>query len=171
MEYYEIYDKLGNKTGRIVSHDYKLKEGEYRAISHIVIFNNKDEMLIQKRGIDKVDFPGAFDISAGGGVNANETTYEAAKRELKEELNLSVEFENWPYLRIFYKKGIDDYYFVVADIDLSNVSINNKEVLSCKWASETEILEMMSKKEFVNYNKGFIELLFSMHKNRGTYVK
>lgn len=171
MEFYDIYDKYGNKTNKVVNHDYKLKDGEYRAIVHLVIFNSKNEMLIQRRGLDKIDFPNCFDITSGGGVNTNETTYVAAKRELREELGLECEFDDRPYLRVFYKNGIDDYYILNLDIDLNKVKINNQEVLDFKWSSKEEILEKMKDKKFVSYNEGFIEFLFSLSKNRGTYLK
>ena len=85
MEFFDIYDAYGNKTGRQVPHGYKLQDGEYRFISHLLIFNSKNELLIQKRAEDKYDWPGYYDLSAGGGVNAGETSYQAAKRECKEE--------------------------------------------------------------------------------------
>ena len=170
MEYYDIYDEFGNKTDKVVPHDYKLSPNEYRAISHIVIFY-KDLMLIQKRGHNKIDFPDCFDITAGGGVNHNETTFMAAKRELKEELGLDIPFSNRCFFRVYYKQGIDDYFIYNSDTKIDEIKINGVEVLEIKWASKEEIKEMMKNKEFVSYNDGFIDLLFSMRNNRGTYIK
>ncbi len=171
MEYFDIYDKNGNFTGKTVEHDYKLKEGEFRYLAHLCIYDEKDRMLIQKRDYDKIDWPGCWDISCGGGVNAGESTYQAAKRECKEELGLDLDFEARPIFRAFFPKGFDDYYVLNVDSSKINVVCKADEVLGARWASLEEIVEMMKAGEFVNYNDGFIQLLFSMRKNRGTYLK
>ena len=39
------------------------------------------------------------------------------------------------------------------------------------WKCWVEILKMMEMDEFIRYNEGFIQLLFAMFDNRGTYPK
>ena len=170
MERFDIYDQFGNKTGKVVPHDYKLKNGEYRFICHVCIFDN-DKMLIQKRGLNKIDFPGCWDISCGGGVNTEETSYQAILREAKEELGIEIKPDQKYYMRIFYPKGFDDYYILNQAICLENLTLRDGEVLDAKWASKEEILEMMKKQEFVTYASGFIDILFSFSKQRGSYIK
>ena len=170
MEKFDVIDKYGNKTGKQGIHG-KINKGEYMAISHICVFSKDGLMLIQKRGPQKVDFPNQFDITAGGGVMAGETTYQAAIRELKEELDLSLEVDDYPLIRIYYPLGIDDYYYTIVDIKDIDVKIDHNEVIDYKWASKNEILDMMKNNQFVQYNEGFIEYLFSSYKNRGTYIK
>ncbi len=170
MEFYEIYNKNGIRTGKIVPSSYILQENEYRFICHVCIFMG-DKMLIQKRDVHKKDFPGCWDISCGGGVNAGETSYEAILREVKEELGINICLNDRYYMRIFYPQGFDDYYILNDKITLEEITIRENEVLGIKYATKQEILEMMEKKEFVNYAEGFIELLFSFSKQRGSYIK
>ena len=59
----------------------------------------------------------------------------------------------------------------MLDKNISEFTINKEEVLDLKWASKEEILKMMEMDEFIRYNEGFIQLLFSMFDNRGTYPK
>jgi isopentenyldiphosphate isomerase len=47
--------------------------------------------LVQVRGMDKVEAPGAFDIPCAGHASETETTAEALRHELSEELNLAPE--------------------------------------------------------------------------------
>jgi isopentenyldiphosphate isomerase len=47
--------------------------------------------LVQVRGMDKVEAPGAFDIPCAGHASACETAAEALRHELNEELNLTPE--------------------------------------------------------------------------------
>ena len=170
VEKFDVLDKFGNKTGKIKIHGEKLEDGEYMAISHICLFSN-DQMLIQKRASFKLDYPSVFDLTAGGGVNSGENTFDAALRELKEELGISLSIDNYPLMRIYYPKGIDDYYFAIVNKDEIDVHIDNHEVIDYKWATKDEILKMMKQKEFVEYNDGFIEFLFSQAMHRGTYKK
>lgn len=169
MEQFEIYDQYGNKTGKIVPHDYQLKPNEYRFISHLCIFC-EDKMLIQKRALNKIDYPGAWDISSGGGVNYGETSYEAALREAKEELGISVFPDEKYFMRIFYPSGFDDYYILNQKISLNDITLRKGEVLDVKYASLKEIQGLMEAKQFVTYAPGFIELL-SFSKQRGSYRK
>lgn len=46
--------------------------------------------LVQVRGMDKIEAPGAFDIPCAGHVSESETAFEALGKELGEELNLTI---------------------------------------------------------------------------------
>lgn len=172
MELVDLFDKNRNKINKKHVKYEKLNDGEYQVIVHVCVFNSKDEMLIQRRGIDKIDWPNYWDISSGGGVIAGEEPYKAAERELFEELGVKISLENErPYFTINYPLGFDDYYLVNLDLPIESFTIDKEEVLNIKWASLEEIKAMMKNDEFINYNDGFIELLFSMKNNRGTYKR
>ncbi len=64
----------------------------HRAV-HILVFNKKKEVLIQKRSILKDKNPGLWDSSAAGHLNAGEEYDAAAVRELKEELGIEVDVQ------------------------------------------------------------------------------
>lgn len=62
----------------------------HRAI--LVLFYNPDNKLyLQRRRSTKILYPGRWDLSATGHVQAGEAREEAAIRELREELGVSVE--------------------------------------------------------------------------------
>ncbi len=56
--------------------------------SYVIIFNNKQEILIQKRSDSKDLYPGFFDPTTGGVLKAGETYEQNAVRELSEELGI-----------------------------------------------------------------------------------
>lgn len=64
-----------------------LPEGQYRSASSVFVFNEKGEILLQKRSINILS-PGLLDKSVGGHVDAGETNEEAAIREMSEELGV-----------------------------------------------------------------------------------
>lgn len=66
---------------------HKNKGSLHRAIS-VFLFNDKGELLIQKRSNQKIVAAGLWANTACGNVRPGETHLECAKRRLKEELNL-----------------------------------------------------------------------------------
>ena len=64
----------------------------HRAV-HILIFNEKGELFLQKRSRRKDRHPCLWDSSAAGHVNAGEEYDEAAARELEEELGVTTPLE------------------------------------------------------------------------------
>ena len=172
MEIIDLYDKDRKPLNKTAIKYNPLKSGEYQIIVHTCLFNDLGQMLIQKRGLDKIDWPNKWDISSGGGVMSGETSPNAAQRELYEELGVKTNLENErPYFTVHYPKGFDDYYLVDCSLDINDFTYDGNEVIDIKWASLSEIKNMIKNDEFIKYNEGFIDLLFSMKNNRGTYPK
>jgi isopentenyldiphosphate isomerase len=170
MEYIDIYTSERKLTGVQKIKGSPLNDDEFILIAHLVIFNSRGEMLIQKRKEDKKDWPGCWDITSGGGVRAGESSFEGALREVSEELGISVSLEDTrPLFTICYPIGFDDYYIITKDISLDEITIQPEEVTDVRWASYDEISEMAKNKSFVQYRKGFIDMLFSMKNGRGSY--
>jgi isopentenyl-diphosphate delta-isomerase type 1 len=61
----------------------------HRAIA-IVIYNDKGEIALQKRSVNKDLNPGMYTNAVGGHVEKGQTYEEAAQREMKEELGIDV---------------------------------------------------------------------------------
>lgn len=57
----------------------------HRAV-HVLVFNSKGELFLQKRSMKKDTFPGAWDSSASGHLDTGENYDACAVRELREEL-------------------------------------------------------------------------------------
>ena len=86
----EIFDVVNERDEVIARHP----RGEvhrlglkHRAV-HVLIFNARGELFLQKRSMTKDTFPGAWDSSASGHLNTGEDYDECAVREVGEELGL-----------------------------------------------------------------------------------
>lgn len=59
----------------------------HRAV-HVLVFNSRGEVFLQKRSMKKDCFPGVWDSSASGHLDVGESYDACAARELREELGL-----------------------------------------------------------------------------------
>lgn len=59
----------------------------HRAV-HILVFNSRAELFLQKRSMSKDENPGLWDSSAAGHVDSGEDYLECARREIAEELGI-----------------------------------------------------------------------------------
>jgi isopentenyl-diphosphate Delta-isomerase len=62
----------------------------HRAV-HVLVFNRRGEVFLQKRSMTKDTFPGAWDSSASGHLDTGEDYDACAVREVREELGIVLE--------------------------------------------------------------------------------
>lgn len=168
MEIFDVYNNDRIKTGATHIRGEKCDLNENRVVVHIVIFNSKNEMLIQRRQLTKSSFGGRWDISCGGCSTTGETSGETATREIKEELGLDIDLTTTrPHFTMNFEHGFDDFYILNMDIDLKDITIQEEEVMDVKWASKDEILDMYYNSEFVNYLESFLHVLWEFKTQRG----
>ena len=109
MELFDIIDENGNPTGKIVERCIAHAEGIPHRTAHIWIIrrrNEKTEILLQKRSRNKDSFPGKFDTSSAGHIQAGDEPMESALRELEEELGIHAESaECYPTKGFAVRKG------------------------------------------------------------------
>ena len=85
----------------------------YRVVVSVLLFNEAGELLIQKRQSTKKGWPSYWDYPAGGTVKAGESCYQAAERELLEELGMTLSLEKIPSrLTVKFEEGWNELYFV-----------------------------------------------------------
>ena len=86
MELFDVIDSKGNPAGQIVSREKAHAEGIPHRTAHIWIIRKKEgrvQILLQKRSQNKDSFPGKFDTSSAGHIQAGDEPLESALREQK----------------------------------------------------------------------------------------
>jgi 16S rRNA (adenine1518-N6/adenine1519-N6)-dimethyltransferase len=89
-ERFPVVDEHDRKIGDASRGEVHENNLRHRAV-HVLIFNQKGEVLLQKRSPWKDRHPSLWDSSAAGHVNADEEYDTAARRELAEELGVEME--------------------------------------------------------------------------------
>ncbi|MDD4820093.1 MAG: NUDIX domain-containing protein, partial [Flavobacteriales bacterium] len=94
VDIFDIDEKLtGVVTTKLAAH----QNGLWHASAHIWIYNANGEVLLQKRSTTKDTFPGMWDISVAGHIDAGETPLEGALREMREEIGVVKDEKDFEY--------------------------------------------------------------------------
>ncbi len=87
-ELLEIVDEHNRVIGRASRKEAHEKQLMHRSV-HILLFDSKGELFVQKRSENKDRFPLHYDSSAAGHLSVGEEYANCASRELEEELGVS----------------------------------------------------------------------------------
>lgn len=110
----------------------------------IVVFNDRGEILLQKRSALKKKWQGMYTISATGHVGKGESYKQAALRELKEEIGITSKLR---FIAKFIKgDGLETEIMTIYKTRYNGpFTINTQEVESVEFFSIEQIKNMLEK--------------------------
>lgn len=141
----EIIDEVNKatfdkKTGRI-----------YRVVS-LILFNQNNEFLIQRRAFSKQTFAGKWQFSASAGhVQIGESYRDAVYRETVEEIGLSLNPHDFIEVeKVFIhtkenKRRFMQFFAAKVSFQLEDLAILHDEVAEVKFVNFTDFKEMIQK--------------------------
>jgi isopentenyl-diphosphate delta-isomerase len=88
-EFFDVVNERDEVIGRAPRREVHARDLRHRAI-HVLVFNARGEVFLQKRSLTKDTSPGLWDSSTSGHVDAGEDYDACAVRELREEIGLGV---------------------------------------------------------------------------------
>jgi isopentenyl-diphosphate Delta-isomerase len=177
----ELLDVIDDR-GRVISQIKKSivhEKGLWHKTVQIVIYNSKNEILIQKRSKNKYPYPGLWDIKVAGHCMAGESIEQTAVRELYEEIGLNINPENLKLLRVNKKQGgkkmvegkiwINNEYqhiFLHKYVGLlSDLKLIDKEVEELKFISikklKTELKDKQKSKQYIPNRLEFCKIIIN----------
>ena len=141
MEIFDIIDENGNPTGKTVTREKAHTDGIPHRTAHIWI-------------IRKESFPGKFDTSSAGHIQAGDEPQESAIRELHEELGIQaspdqlefagtfpISFEKEFHGKMFRDEEIAFVYIYDQSVDISKLVLQKEEVEAVEWFDFEETCE------------------------------
>jgi len=114
----------------------------HRAFS-VFIFNDKNELMLQQRALDKYHSPGLWTNTCCSHQRNGESNIEAGKRRLQEEMGFIVDLEE--SISFIYKAPFDngltehEYDHVLIGKYNNEPKINPNEAASWKWMPLEEV--------------------------------
>lgn len=155
-ERFDIYDEDLNPAGTATRSETHAN-GYWHRTFHCWLTRRADgrqTVLFQRRQAGKDTNPGCYDITAAGHLSAGETMREAV-RELKEELGVSVRFEELVPLgqvreigegvvngRPFIDREVSDVFGLVWNRPLTELRLQPEEVAGVYEAEISELLDL-----------------------------
>lgn len=172
MEYFDVLDADGQKTGETKLRSLVHRDGDWHYAVQIWLVNDQNEVLLQRRAADKDSYPGLFDISCAGHVVAGETPIAAAVAELNEEIGLVVSPNNLELLGQykeqsrpapdFINNSFYDLYLLRRNFEVDQLHFQRSEIseivtMSAKFL-RAQLQEPVSAREFVPHLHSYQKL-------------
>lgn len=157
MEMFDIVDENGEPTGAVCTRTAAHSEGHRHRTSHIWVTRQENgitQVLLQKRAANKDSFPGRYDTSSAGHIQAGDEPLDSALRELEEELGIRAKAENLKpigtfriaYEKEFYGKLFRDsevafVYLYDGPVDAETLVLQEEEVERVDWFTLEEVTQ------------------------------
>lgn len=145
----DIYNSRCELTGKIIERGQKvLKNNEYIMLAVVFIKNSKGKYLIQKTSKEKDNILS----STGGHVLHGEKPIEAIIREIKEELNLTINKQQLTFIKSVFiedKPCIFNLFILEGDFDIKKIKIQEEEVESVCWLDSKQITRYIEDGKFL----------------------
>ncbi|WP_459477577.1 isopentenyl-diphosphate Delta-isomerase [Clostridium saccharoperbutylacetonicum] len=148
-EYIIAVDELDNEIGKIEKMEAHHKGVLHRAFS-ILVFNSRNQLLLQKRNIKKYHSPGLWTNTCCSHPRYGEKLEEAIYRRLKEEMGFTCELKE--IFSFIYKVELEKDLFenefdhVFVGKYHGEIIANEDEVDAYKWVDISEIKNDISNK-------------------------
>lgn len=156
MELFEELSEDGRGTGVVMERGVAHRDGRLHGTVHVWLIrtgeDGKDEILLQKRSGQKEIYPGCWDISSAGHLQAGDTFEQAAVRELAEELGVSAAEEELEVIgwnrdrteviangRRFMDDELAKVYGLRRDMSESMFELQQEEVEAIQWMPLDEV--------------------------------
>ena len=150
MEYLDILDENGNKTGEKDTRENIHKLGLLHSEVAAFIYTDTGEILLQKRKSNKATYAGVWSVT-GGHVLTGENNEDAIMREIKEELNINVNKDEINFVTKYRSKKVKDNIINNKFFSIYNIKISMEQLLKIKiQKEELEDVKLFSIDEIEN---------------------
>ncbi len=155
MELLDVLDENGNPTGKVENKDVIHDTGLWHKEVAVLIQNEKQEYLVQKRAATKKQGPNKWGLTAGH-VDTGETYENAMVREIKEEIGIEVKPEELKSLGIFKQKyesekttnnNYTKYYYYQTNRKIQEYTICEEELSELKYITSKELEDIVEKQD------------------------
>lgn len=162
-EYFDVLDENGEKTGLVKLRSDVHHDGDWHAAVNILVVNDKNEILQQRRAPNKDSFPNMWDLSCGGHVVTGEDYLDAAIRELKEELGINVQPEDLRLIGAFkssvqpapnfINNTFEIVYLLRTDKELADFKIQTEELSEIRYVDWRKLRQMLEDPQVIDMLK------------------
>lgn len=142
MEYNDVYDAQGNRTGKVHRRGTPWRQGEYGLVVCVWVYDGDGNILMTRRAKGK-SFAGTWENS-GGAVKAGEDSRPAIARELFEETGIKADPEEFELMDTDTDAHTHyHFYCLQRKTPISEIVLLPGETDDAKWVNFPQIHEMI----------------------------
>ena len=145
----EVFDVVNDRdevVGR-AARDEVHRRGLMHRATHVLVFNSRGQLFLQKRSLKKDRQPGLWDSSASGHVDSGEDYDTCALRELHEELGLQLSAPLGRLFKLAASLETDQEHLWVYRCQAEGpFELNAEEIERGGWFSAEELSKWMAER-------------------------
>ena len=145
-EIFDIVDDSDSVVGS-ASREEVHRLGLLHRSTHLIVFDSRGRVLLQRRSAEKDTFPGRWDSSVSGHVDSGEMYDQCVLREAKEEIGIDL-FETPE--RIFKidacEETAQEFTWVYRTFHEGPFHVNEEEVSEVKWFARKDLDRLLNSK-------------------------
>jgi isopentenyldiphosphate isomerase len=146
--------------------------GDWHRTSHVWIKNNQQQLLCQKRSLQKDKNPGIWEAYFGGHLHPQQEYLDGAIQEIQEELNLTFTREELNFFKVsqsFKNNEFQAIYYTIWNGDSKQIQFEKEEIDTITWLDIATIEKLCTHTpadwSFPNYTLDILPLLKSAAKS------
>ena len=168
MELWDAYSKDEELIGSILVRGEEIPQGQYHLVCEVLVRHADGSYLCMKRSMEKPNYGGWYEATAGGSALAGEDKWQCVERELLEETGLLChKFEEIGCFLEERKQAFFHVFMCTVDCDKASVQLQNGETEGYLWLSEEEFVEFINSDRMIPSNRRRYDMYFQ----RMGYVK
>lgn len=138
-EIFDVVNEQDEVVGQAPRRDVHARGLMHRAV-HVLVFNARGQVFLQKRSMNKDKSPGLWDSSASGHVDAGESYDASAVRELREELGLVLDRPPLRVTKLSACPETDQEHVWIYRCEAEGpFELNAEEIDAGEWLSPAEV--------------------------------
>ena len=145
-EIFDVVNERDEVIGRASRNEVHARGLLHRAV-HVLVFNSRGEVFLQKRSMLKDRQPGVWDSSCSGHLDSGEDYDACAVRELREEIGLAL---SHPPQRLFKVNGCEEtdqeFVWVYRCESDGPFTLHPEEIECGGWFSPAEVTRWMAER-------------------------
>src|SRR5689334_3185602 len=142
-EIFDVVNERDEVIGRETRREVHRRGLMHRAV-HVLVFNSRGQVFLQKRSMTKDRQPGLWDSSASGHLDSGEAYDACAVREAREELGLSLPRTPERLFKLAASKQTDQEHVWVYRCEAEGpFSLNPEEIETGGWFTPAEVHRWM----------------------------
>ena len=154
MELWDACDQSGQKLGYDLVRGEPLPAGVYHVVAEIAVRHSDGSILLTRRDLSKPNYPGCWEMGAGGSVLKGEGWLEGALRELREETGIMADTLE----PLFVTQGERTHcvyagYLCRYGGPKDAITLQPGETIGYRWLTSEELLAFSRDPSFVNSHR------------------